>query len=93
MHRLHIIFGAIGFLLGLFRWWASVIWLVFPMSGILILHNLVTIDEINMMYENIVRELGKSYIWHHYISMTMGVLLNAGGIFINFLKPRNIILQ
>jgi hypothetical protein len=35
-----------------------------------------------------IEELGQGYVWHSYISMTIGGLLNVCGIFMRFSKPK-----
>ena len=63
------------------------------MSIILAIHLLVNVEDINLLYKDIVRELGESYIWHNYISMALGILLNIVGIFVGFFRPKKLILQ
>jgi hypothetical protein len=89
MYFVFIILGLIGLILGFYRWWASVIWLFFPTSFIAF----GEIVEINNLYQNIIQELGKSYIWHTYISVIIGVLINIAGIFVSLIKPRKIKLK
>jgi hypothetical protein len=71
------VMGFIGFGLGYFRWWLGLIWFIFP----LLLFEYVQIEEINSLYEAIVRE-SNSYIWQSYLSITIGVLVNVTGIFL-----------
>lgn len=93
MYVFFIILGGIGFLLGFWRWWLSLIWLIFPLSFFAVLFIWLQSMEINDLYENIVRELGENYIWHNYISVIVGVLLNTAGIPVSFFKPRKLVLQ
>jgi hypothetical protein len=82
------VMGIIGFVLGYFRWWLGFIWLIFP----LLLFGYGQIEEINSLYNDIVRE-SKTYIWQSYLSITIGVLVNIVGIFINMFKSKTHLLK
>lgn len=89
LYSIFLIAGGIGFLLGLWRWWLSLLWFIFPMSIIFAWHFLINIGDMYKMYDVYVGELGESYIWHSYISVIIGFLLNAAGIFIKIFRPLN----
>ncbi len=93
MYIIFITLGGIGFLLGFWRWWISFIWFIFPLSFFATAFIWLQNEEINYLYENIIRELGESYIWHNYISVIVGILLNTAGILVSFFKPRKLVLQ
>ena len=93
MYILFTILGGIGLLLGFWRWWISFIWFIFPTSVIALLFIWLQTEEINSLYKHIIRELGESYIWHNYISVTIGILLNLTGIFVGVLRRKKINLQ
>jgi hypothetical protein len=80
--------GFIGFLLGYFRWWLGVIWLIFP----LLLLGYSQIAEIDSLYNDIVRE-SKSYIWQSYLSITIGISVNVAGIFLGIFKNKKLNLK
>lgn len=93
MYFVFLTLGATGFVLGFWRWWASFIWLIFPTLFFAICYLLIQIAEINYLYENIIRELGESYIWHSYLSVTAGGLLNIAGLFVTLFNSKKSILR
>jgi hypothetical protein len=94
MYSVFLMLGGIGFLLGLFRWWASLIWLFCPtlLFGIVFL-GIQTIEIFSDLYQTVILTLGESYIWHTYISVFTGILLNIFGLFIKSLISKKLSLR
>ena len=93
MYVLFITLGGIGFILGFWRWWISFIWFIFPLSFVAAAFIWLQNEEINYLYKHIIRELGEGYIWHNYISVLVGILLNTAGILVRLIKPKKLVLQ
>ncbi len=93
MYILFIALGLIGLLLGFWRWWLSAIWLVFPTLIIVFLFGSLQNEEINYLYEGIIRELWSNYILHNFISPILSVGLNLTGIGLGLLRNRRIRLR
>jgi hypothetical protein len=93
MYWYALLLGGIGFLLGVWHWKLSVLWLLFPNLLLTILFLFLQISEINALYDNIIRELGKIYIWQTYISASLSILLNITGIIIGIFKKKNLKLK
>ncbi len=93
MYWFALFLGGIGLLLGIWRWKLSAFWLLFPNLLLTILFLFLQISEINALYDNIIRELGKSYIWQTYISASLSLLLNIIGIIIGIFKKKTLKLK
>lgn len=80
MYIVFITLGIIGLLLGLWRWWLSAIWFVFPTLPIVLIYSVLQSEEIDYLYDAMVRELGLNYIVHSIVSPIIGTALNMIGI-------------
>jgi hypothetical protein len=93
MYSIAAFLGGIGLLLGLWRWWLSAIWFIFPNLCFSFLFCAIQISEINDLYRHVIDELGESYIWHSYISAGIAILLNIVGILIKDSNERKLTLK
>lgn len=80
LYGIYVALGVVGFGLGLWRWWAALLWLFVPMFLIMFLLGVLQYDEITYLYDDIVRELGNSYLTHSFVAPIVGVTLNLLGI-------------
>lgn len=72
--------GLIGGLLGLWKWWLGLFWLLIPMAFILFVVVSVQFGEIDYFYDQMIHELGYSYIVNSYVAPILGIVLNLAGI-------------
>ncbi len=84
LYALMIVLGGIGVMLGYIRWWLGLIWLIIPVSIISFY-----IFDIRDLYDDMVKEFGKNYILHSYISFVVAILLNLFGIILGLVKSFN----
>lgn len=88
MYLIFLTFGGIGLLLGCFRWWLSAIWLVVPTLLFSFFFIIGHLSDLNLLYDDVIPELGISYIWHSYISMIIGISLNLLGLMLGYKKQK-----
>jgi hypothetical protein len=81
LYGINIGTGAIGFLIGWIRWWASLLWLIGPTFFLTLMFGSLQYEEINYLYDHMVRELGQSYITHNMLAPPLGTILNLAGVF------------
>lgn len=81
LYLLALVPGASAVLLGLLRWWFAVLWLVFP-----VIFAYFQLREVYVLYENVILEMGVSYVWHSYVSAAIAVLLNLFAVFFGVYK-------
>jgi len=93
LYLFYLICGGIGFALALWRWWLGLLWLLFPMSLVLLWHFLIHNEDMYHFSAHIIREFGESYFRHSHLSVITGVLLNTTGIFIRFFRPKKMVLK
>lgn len=94
VYSLFFAIGGIGFLLGLWRWWLSLIWLIIPnllIGSAFLLGQ--TMEIYSDLHEAIIRTYGENYIWHNYISVISGFLLNILGVFVKSFYSKKINLR
>lgn len=89
LYGIYVALGVVGFGLGIWRWWAALLWLLIPMLLILFLFGMLQYDEITYLYDDIVRELGNSYLTHNFVAPIAGVTLNLLGIVIGIVRRNN----
>ena len=87
LYGIYIGTGSIGFLIGWIRWWGSLLWFIGPTFFLTLMFGSLQYEEINYLYDHMVRELGPSYIAHNMLAPAIGTILNlAGGFFWYFRK-------
>ena len=93
MYIYFVSLGIIGLLLSFRLGWFGLIWLIFPTLFSAFLFISMQNEEVTFMREQIVKELGENYIFHNYISVFIGIVLNLGGVFINLINSKKISLK
>lgn len=72
--------GLFGGIIGIWRWWAGLLWFVGPTLFSLFVISFIQMEEIGSLYENLISELGYGYIIHSYATPVLAILLNWSGI-------------
>ena len=72
--------GLIGFLVGYFKWWASLFWLIGPTLVLTLVIGGIQYAEYQDLGDQMNRELGTAYLVHNMAAPPVGVVFNIGGI-------------
>lgn len=88
LYIVYVVLGLIGLALGLFRWWASAIWLLFPVLLTVSVLGTLQYGEITELYDQMLKELGYSYILHNVAAPALAILLSIAGVIIA-VRPRS----
>lgn len=86
LYVVYVTTGLIGFGLGFLRWWLGTIWLLGPMSLVVVGYGALQYEEISYFYGYIIRDRGYGYIVHNLIAPLAGVVVNLIGIGFGLLR-------
>lgn len=88
MYAGFLLLGSIGAGVGYWRWKLGIVWILFPLSLMVVAFLSLQTEEIGSLYPHIIRELGQAYIWHSWLSPIAGGLMAVIGTVGGFLRRK-----